>query len=155
MPPPPPHPLYEILCVYQFLPVKSIPKPKFCPPTPPHPHLETLIHGNSYAYDYEVLVVFLCRWAKNCDKTFKANYKSLKVCTEMKSLTDNNYNRGVLSLLYRLLQEVTNLLQGARDAFHSLNKSDDDDVYWCDSDLDDDSELSRVENLNVAHCSNS
>ena len=45
----------------------------------------------------------------------------LKVCTEMKSLTNNIYNRGVLSLLYRLLQEVTNLLQGARDAFHSLN----------------------------------
>ena len=72
----------------------------------------------------------------------------LKVCTEMKSLTDNNYNRGVLSLLYRLLQEVTNLLQGAQDAFHSLNKSDDDDVYWCDSDLDDDSD-SDAEGLNT------
>ena len=72
----------------------------------------------------------------------------LKVCTEMKSLTDNIYNRGVLSLLYRLLQEVTNLLQGARDAFHSLNKSDDDDVYWCDSNLDDDSD-SDAEGLNT------
>ena len=64
----------------------------------------------------------------------------LKACTEVKSLTDSLYNRGILSLLHRLLQEVMNLLQGAQDIFDSLDENNENDLYWYDSDLDDDSD---------------
>ena len=55
-----------------FYQLKAYPSLNFAPP-PPRLHLETLIHGNSDAYDYEALV-FLCRWAKNCDNAgYNAN----------------------------------------------------------------------------------
>ena len=47
----------------------------------------------------------------------------LEACTEVKSLTYILYNRGILALLYRLLQEIMNLLQGAQYIFIPLMKT--------------------------------
>ena len=63
-----------------------------------------------------------------------------KACSEVLLLADSLYNRGISSLLHRLLQQVTNALQEAKNTLHSFDQEDESELYWCDSDLDDDSD---------------
>lgn len=71
----------------------------------------------------------------------------LKVLEEVKSAADNYYSRGITSLLHAMLGNTKVLLHQAQKAIADMCEENEDELYSSDSDLEDYSDVSDVDDM--------